>query len=185
VPIYGETPDDIVGVLDVLPFLLDPSAHYTERLIPPSFVPETMKAIDLLRSFLTHPQGLAIVVDEHGGTEGIVTLADIVEEIISDAVPAQDQGLYIECLGAGRLLVNGAARLDDINEQLAVRLEEEGIDTIGGLVFNRLGLLPKPGTNLEVDGLKMTVRRTSRKRIEEVLIEQEEDPPPPWEDPEP
>ncbi|HEV7866263.1 MAG TPA: hemolysin family protein [Chthoniobacteraceae bacterium] len=182
VPIYGETPDDIVGVLDVLPFLLDPSAHYTERLIPPSFVPETMKAIDLLRSFLTHPQGLAIVVDEHGGTEGIVTLADIVEEIISDAVPAQDQGLYIECLGAGRLLVNGAARLDDINEQLAVRLEAEGIDTIGGLVFNRLGLWPQPGTHLEVDGLKMTVRRTSRKRIEEVLIEHEEEPPPDWEE---
>jgi putative hemolysin len=141
-----------------------------------------MKAIDLLRSFLTHPQGLAIVVDEHGGTEGIVTLADIVEEIISDAVPAQDQGLYIECLGSGRLLVNGAARLDDINEQLAVRLEAEGIDTIGGLVFNRLGLWPQPGTHLEVDGLKMTVRRTSRKRIEEVLIEHEEEPPPDWEE---
>ncbi len=73
--------------------------HYTERLTPPSFVPETMKAIDLLRSFLTHPQGLAIVVDEHGGTEGIVTLADIVEEIISDAVPQAEQALYIETAG--------------------------------------------------------------------------------------
>ncbi|HEX8297118.1 MAG TPA: hemolysin family protein [Chthoniobacteraceae bacterium] len=173
VPVYGETPDDILGILDVRTFLIDPSTHYTEGLIPPSFVPETMKAIDLLRSFLTHPQGLAVVVDEHGGTEGIVTLADIVEEILSDAVPAGDRGLYIECLGPGRLLVNGAARVDDVNEMLRVPLEEEGIDTIGGLVFNRLGTLPKPGAQLEIEGLRLTVRRTSRKRIEEVLIEQD------------
>jgi putative hemolysin len=173
VPVYGETPDDIVGVLDVGAFLLDPAAHYTERLVPPSFVPETMKAIDLMRSFLTHPQALAIVVDEHGGTEGIVTLADIVEEIISDAVPRGDRALYIETLDPCRLLVNGAARIDDINELLCTRLAAEGIDTIGGYVFNRLGALPKPGTQLEIDGLKLLVRRTSRKRIEELLIEQE------------
>ncbi len=175
VPVYGETPDDILGVLDARDFLLDPSLHYTERLSPPSFVSETMKAIDLLRSFLSHPQGLAIVVDEHGGTEGIVTLADIVEEIISDAVPKGDHALYIEVLEEGRLLANGSARIDDINEVLALQLEEEGIDTIGGLIFNRLGTLPKPGTHLEIDGLTLTVRRISKKRIEEVLIQQQMD----------
>jgi putative hemolysin len=173
VPVYGETPDDILGILDVGAFLLDPTAHYTERLVPPSFVPETMKAIDLMRSFLTHPQAIAIVVDEHGGTEGIVTLADIVEEIISDAVPRGDRALYIESLDECRLLVNGSARIDDINELLCTRIEAEGIDTIGGYVFNRLGSLPKPGAQLEIDGLKVLVRRTSRKRIEELLIEQE------------
>ena len=176
-PVYGETPDDILGVLDVAAFLLKADAHYTERLIPPSFVPETMKAIDLMHSFLKHPQPMAIVVDEHGGNEGLVTLADIVEEIISDAVPRAEQALYIECLGPGRLLVNGAARLDDINESLSVRLEEEGVDTIGGLIFNRFGTLPKPGTQLDLDGIQATVRRTSRKRIEEVLLEQEAVPP--------
>lgn len=170
--VYGETPDDVLGVLDVRSFLLNSSTHYTEQLAPPSFVSETMKAIDLLRSFLSHPQGLAVVVDEHGGTEGIVTLADLVEEIISDAVPQTERALYIETLGEGRLLANGSARLDDINELLVGRLEEEGIDTIGGLVFNRLGALPKPGAKLELDGVSITVRRTSRKRIEEVLIEQ-------------
>lgn len=174
VPVYGETPDDILGILDVGAFLLDPTAHYTERLVPPSFVPETMKAIDLMRSFLTHPQALAVVVDEHGGTEGMVTLADIVEEIISDAVPRGDRALYIETLGPGRLLVNGAARIDDINELLSCTLEAEGIDTIGGYVFNRLGTLPKPGAQLESEGLRLHVRRTSRKRIEELLIEQVE-----------
>jgi CBS domain containing-hemolysin-like protein len=170
VPIYGETPDDILGVLDTRDFLLNPDVHYTERLIPPSYVPETMKAIDLLRSFLNHPQGLAIVVDEHGGVEGIVTLADIVEEIISDAVPLAEQGLYIESIACGQLIVNGNARLDDINEMLSTKLEEEGIDTIGGLIFNRLGSVPRPGTQMKLDDVTLTVRRTSRKRVEEVLI---------------
>ncbi len=176
VPVYGETPDDIVGILDARDFLLDPSSHYTERLIAPSFVPETMKAIDLLRSFLNHPQGIAIVVDEHGGTEGVVTLPDIVEEIISDAVPLAEHGLYIEAIADCQLIVNGSARLDDINEMLGSELYEEGIDTIGGLIFNRLGALPRPGAQLEIDGLKMTVRRTSRKRVEEVLIVREASP---------
>ena len=172
VPIYGETPDDILGVLDVPQFLFDPDAPYQERLIPPSFVAETMKAIDLLRSFLKHPQGIAFVVDEHGGIEGIVTLADIVEEIISDAVPVAERALYLETIGDGKLLANGSARLDDINELLHSDLEEDGIDTIGGLIFNRLGALPRLGAQLEIGDLKFTVRRTSRKRIEEVLIEQ-------------
>ncbi len=176
VPIYGETPDEILGVLDTRDFLLDPTAHYTERLIAPSFVPETMKAIDLLRSFLNHPQGLAIVVDEHGGTEGVVTLADIVEEIISDAVPQAERSLYIECVGKGQMIVNGNARLDDVNEMLETQLEEEGIDTVGGLIFNRLGALPRPGTQLKIEDLTLTVRRTSRKRIEEVHIVQEMPP---------
>ncbi len=145
VPVYAETPDQIVGVLDVKLFLLNPSEHYTEALIAPSFVPETMKAMDLLRGFLTHPQGLAIVVDEFGGTEGIVTLSDIIEEIMSDAAPLGDADLYIEPLEDGRFLVNGNARLDDLSEHLGFELEAEGIDTIGGFVFNRLGYLPAIG----------------------------------------
>lgn len=177
VPVYGETPDDIEGVLDVRAFLLNTDTPYTEQLVAPSFVPETMKAIDLLRSFLKHPQGLAIVVDEHGGTEGIVTLADIIEEIISDAVPLAEHGLYIETV-AGGLIVNGSARLDDLSEMLSVKLVEEGIDTIGGLLFNRLGSLPKPGTEVKIDDLIVTVRRTSRKRVEELFIAQPETLPP-------
>jgi len=70
-----------------------------------------------------------------------------------------------------RLLASGNARLDDINEQLGTHFEEEGIDTIGGLLFNRLGALPKTGAHVEFDGVRFTVRRVSRKRIEEVLIE--------------
>ncbi|MEQ1862710.1 MAG: hemolysin family protein [Chthoniobacteraceae bacterium] len=170
VPVYGETPDDLLGVLDVQAFLLDPAVHYTERLTPPSFVAETMKALDLLRSFLSHPQAIAFVVDEHGGIEGLVTLADLVEEIISDALPDSERELYLEVRDDGTMLASGDARLEDIAEHLITPIEEEGIDTIGGLIFNRLGAVPKLGTQLEIDGLRITVQRTTRKRVEEVLI---------------
>ncbi|MDQ6808670.1 MAG: hemolysin family protein, partial [Verrucomicrobiota bacterium] len=159
VPVYADTPDQIVGVIDVKLFLLKPSAHYTETLIPPSYVPETMKAMDLLRGFLAHPQGLAIVVDEFGGTEGIITLADIIEEIMSDAAPLGDADLYIEPLDENRFLVSGNARLDDLSEHLGFELEAEGLDTIGGFIFNRLGYLPPSGTQLELPRLIVTVRR--------------------------
>jgi putative hemolysin len=171
VPVYVDTPDQVLGIIDVKMFLLDPSEHYTEKLILPSFVPETMRALELLKLFLTHAQGLAIVVDEFGGTEGIITLSDIVEEILSDAVPTGDVDLYIEPLENGKFLVSGNARLDDLSEHLGFDIEAEGIDTIGGFVFNRLGYLPASGTQLEIPRLAITVRRAGRKRIEEVLLE--------------
>jgi len=172
VPVYADTPDNIVGIIDVKLFLLDPSDHYTENLLAPSFVPETMRALDLLKLFLTHPQSLAIVVDEFGGTEGIITMSDIVEEILSDAAPLRGEvDLYIEPLDDGKFLVSGHARLDDLQEHLGFELEADGIDTIGGLVFNRLGYLPKAGSKMELPRLAVTVRRTSRKRIEELLLE--------------
>lgn len=171
VPVYADTPDQIVGIVDVKQFLLDPSRHYTETLSLPSFVPETMRAMDLLRRFLSAPQGLAIVVDEFGGTEGIITLADIIEEIISDAAPLGDAELYIEPLENGRLIVSGNARLDDLTEHLGFELMADGIDTIGGYVFNRLGYLPEVGATLEIPRLAITVRRVSRQRIEELLLE--------------
>jgi CBS domain containing-hemolysin-like protein len=172
VPVYADTPDNIVGIIDVKLFLLDPSEHYTETLLAPSFVPETMRALDLLKLFLTHPQSLAIVVDEFGGTEGIITMFDIVEEILSDAAPARgDVDLYIEPLENGKFLVSGHARLDDLREHLGFELEVDGIDTIGGLVFNRLGYLPQAGARIELPRFTATVRRTSRKRIQELLLE--------------
>src|SRR6266700_3392664 len=171
VPVYADTPDQILGIIDVKLFLLDASEHYTERLIAPSFVPETMHALELLKLFLTRPQGMAVVVDEFGGTEGIITMDDIVEEILSDALPRGEVALYIEPLGNGRFLVNGNARLDDLREHLGFQIDAEGIDTIGGFIFTRLGYLPPSGTKLEIPRLAITVRRSGRKRIEEVLLE--------------
>ncbi len=175
VPVYGETPDDILGILDARKFLLAVAAGdappYSEALDPPSFVSESMRALDLMRGFLSRPQGMAIVVDEYGGTEGIVTLADLIEEVVGDAVPAGGEDLYIELLDDHRLLVGGHARLDDISEHLGFELQAEGLETISGLIFNRLGYLPKAGATLQIEPLTLTVRQVSRKRIGEVLIE--------------
>jgi len=171
VPVYGDSPDEILGILDVKRFLLEHSEHYTEHLEAPSFVPETMRAVDLLRGFLKHTQRLAIVVDEFGGTEGVVTFNDIVEEVIGDAVPRGDDSLYIEEIGEGKWLVSGSARLDDLGELVGVDLQREGIDTIGGLIFNQLGYLPKPGVRLQIPPLQFEIRQSGRKRVLEVAVE--------------
>ena len=186
VPVYGETPDDIVGILDTRRFLTrlaaaerdggapDSVAHYSEQLDPPSFVPETMRALDLLRGFLGRRQGMAVVLDEYGGTEGIVTLADLIEEVVGDALPSGEEDLYIDPLDEDRLLVGGHARLDDISEHPGFEVHAEGLDTISGLIFNRLGYLPAAGSVLQLPpGLKLTIRRVTRKTITEVLIEKE------------
>src|SRR5437868_649598 len=171
VPVYADTPDQILGIIDVKLFLLDPSEHYTEKLIAPSFVSETMRALELLKLFLSHPQGIAVVVDEFGGTEGIITMEDIVEEILGDALPRGDVDLYIEPLEDGKFLVSGNARLDDVSGHLGFQLAAEGIDTIGGFIFTQLGYVSVSGTKLEIPRLIITVRRAGRKRIEEVLLE--------------
>ena len=188
-PVYGETPDDILGVLDVRRFLDsiteaggDPAAvpSYHEILDPPSFVSETMPALDLLRAFLKHAQGLALVVDEYGGVEGVVTFSDIVEEILGDALPrGGKEALYLETLPDGGLLAAGHARLEDVAEHtgfesLAPGAEDipEGIDTIGGLLATRLGQLPRAGTVVPFPGdLLVTVRQATRRRVGEVLLE--------------
>jgi CBS domain containing-hemolysin-like protein len=173
VPVRGETPDDILGLLDVREFLLHPSAsHYTERLRPPSFVPESMKVLDLLRAFLGHRQHLAILLDEFGGIKGMVTLSDIVEELLGEEGPAGGSELYLEQLGGGRLLAAGNARLEDIAEHVgALEGESKEIETIGGLVAEHFGSVPRPGESFLCDGWRITVRRATRKRVREVLIE--------------
>jgi putative hemolysin len=128
-----------------------------------------MKALDLLKSFIKHPQGMAIIVDEFGGTEGVVTLTDIIEEIISDAVPSGEQELYIEPLGKDRVIAAGRTRLDDLAD-LGFKLKEEGVDTIGGLIFNHAGSIPRVGASIEIDGIQIHVRRISRRGVEEVML---------------
>jgi len=171
VPVYADTPDQILGIIDVKLFLLDSSEHYTEKLIAPSFIPETMRALELLKLFLTRPQGMAIVVDEFGGIEGIITIDDIVEEILSGTVPREGSEFYIEPLGNGKFLASGNARLDDLTEHLGFQIDADGIDTIGGFIFTHLGYVPSSGTKLEIPRIAITVRRAARKRIEEVLLE--------------
>src|ERR1700736_3515391 len=171
VPVYGDSPDEILGILDVRSFLLDHEENYTERLEAPSFVPETMRALDLLRSFLTHAQRLAIVVDEFGGTEGVGTFNDIVEEILADVAPRSDEELYLEEAGDAVWLASGSARLEDLGEALNLNLANEGIDTVNGLIFNRLGYVPRAGATVQVPPLEFQIRQSTRRRVLEVLVQ--------------
>lgn len=170
VPVFGESPDEILGILDVKSFLADPSEHYAEKVGVPSFVPETMRALDLLRAFLRHPQRLAIVIDEFGGTEGIVTLGDILDEILAEVAPRGDEELYLEELGNGAWLASGSVRLDDLEEALHIDFHTEEFDTLNGLIFNRLGYVPRSGETVRVPPLELEVRQSSRRRVVEVKL---------------
>jgi len=170
VPVYADNRDDIVGVLNVRNFLLDPSLPYTEAMDAPSFVPETMRAMDLLLGFLKHPQHLAVIVDEFGGFEGIVTPTDMTEEIMSDAVPAANYTAEIQEIGPNRWLVSAATRLEDLEEELGLEIAEDGIDTIGGLVFHTTASIPSPGSRVQLGHLQCVVRSTSKNRIEQLVL---------------
>jgi putative hemolysin len=170
VPVFGESPDEILGILDVKAFLADPSEHYTEKLGAPSFVPETMRALELLRAFLKHPQRLAIVIDEFGGTEGVVTLGDILDEILAEVAPRGDEELYLEELGNNTWLASGSVRLEDLEEALHVDFATEDFDTLNGLIFNRLGYVPRSGETVRVPPLEMEVRESTRRRVVEVKL---------------
>jgi putative hemolysin len=171
IPVYRDSPDVIVGILDVRDYFLDRAADYHQHIKAPVFVPETMMALDLFRDYLKTPHSLAIVLDEFGGLEGLVSHTDLIEEIISDAAPFADQHPEIQDLGKHRLLAAGNARLDEIGEFLNVDLETGGIDTIGGLLFTHLDRVPHPGEKLSLQGIVATVRKCSDRRIQEVLIE--------------
>jgi len=170
VPVFGDSPDEILGILDVKAFLADPSEHYAEKVDVPSFVPETMRALDLLRAFLKHPQRLAIVIDEFGGTEGVVTMSDILDEILADVAPRGDEELYLEELGNGVWLACGSVRLDDLEEALHLDFDTEEFDTLNGLIFNRLGYVPRSGETVQVPPLELEVRQSTRRRVVEVKL---------------
>ena len=170
VPVFGESPDEILGILDVKAFLADPSEHYAEKVDVPSFVPETMRALDLLRAFLKHPQRLAIVIDEFGGTEGVVTMGDILDEILAEVAPRGDEELYLEELGNGNWLACGSVRLEDLEEALHLDFDTEEFDTLNGLIFNRLGYVPRSGEKVQVPPLDLEVRQSSRRRVVEVKL---------------
>jgi putative hemolysin len=175
VPIYDETPDTIVGILDVKKFLMNPERDLTEVMDVPAFVPERMNAAKLLKNFQQQKRQMAIVVDEFGGTEGLVTVEDIVEEIVGEVADEYDpRDLLVEQLASNRFVVSGRMRLEDLNEQLKLGLTAEDVDTIGGFVASRLGRVPKPGEKMVVEGISLTARRVVRNRVLEVLIEREE-----------
>src|SRR5208337_2163169 len=117
-PIFDETPDTIVGILNTRALLLDPEIDLADAIEFPSFVPETMNLLQLLKSFQRQQRGLAIVLDEFGGTAGVVTVEDILEELIGHIrSEVETEGFLMEKLGPGRWRVAGSLRLDDFRRE--------------------------------------------------------------------
>ncbi len=170
-PVYAETTDEILGVLDVQEFLIDHTGrHYTEIMATPSFIPETLNALELFRALLRHPRRMAVVIDEFGGTEGIVTMNNLTEEILGEALPIRDRPLYIEKLPGGAVIASGHAHVQDVRKALGVVLPARGAQTVHQLLVQRAGHVPRPGAELAVGDALVTVRRSSRKRVREALI---------------
>jgi CBS domain containing-hemolysin-like protein len=171
-PIYDETPDTIVGILNTRALLLDPQIDLADAIEFPSFVPETMNLLQLLKSLQRQQRGLAIVLDEYGGTAGIVTMEDILEEMIGKLrAEVGSDGFVMEQLGPGRWRVSGILRLDDFRREFGALGDVPEVETMGGLLVSLLDVVPKPGDSAVFRGLKLTAQAADERRVKELLVE--------------
>jgi CBS domain containing-hemolysin-like protein len=169
---YDETPDTIVGILNTRALLLDPQIDLADAIEFPSFVPETMNLLQLLKSLQRQQRGLAIVLDEFGGTAGIVTMEDILEEMIGRIRDEVEPDAFImEKLSPGRWRVSGALRLDDFQREYPQLGDVPDVETMGGLLMNLLDVVPNQGESATFRGLKLTAQVSDERRVREVLVE--------------
>ncbi|MHB0868401.1 MAG: hemolysin family protein [Chloroflexota bacterium] len=177
IPIYEETIDNIVGIVyakDLLRHMDGGSLKDASRTLgrPPYFIPESKKIDELLHEMQRHKVHMAIVVDEYGGTAGVVTIEDLLEEIVGDIQDEFDvEERSIERLGDGEAIFDARVSIHDVSETLSVSLSSGEYDTVGGLVYDRLGKMPVVGDRLEVEGLAVTVLSTAGKRIKKVKVQ--------------
>jgi CBS domain containing-hemolysin-like protein len=176
IPVYKENVDQIVGILnskDLLPYWLNNSEDFNlSRIIrDPFFVPETKRIKDLLDDLRGKKSHLAVIVDEYGGTSGLVTIEDIVEEIIGeirDEHDAEEDDFVLQ--ESGSYMVSGWANLDDFEEVFKVRVPREGYDSLAGFIIHLLGKVPKKGEEITFEGLSMKIQVSDPKRITRVLV---------------
>jgi len=180
IPLYEETVDRIVGVLyakDLLAYLQTGAARPSLQDIarPPYFVPETKRADQLLADLRRDQTHMAIVVDEYGGTAGLVTVEDVLEEIVGEIVDEYDtEAVEIERVSEHEAIVDARLPIDDLNELFSTAIQNEDFDTVGGLVFSLLGRLATPGDRVESpeSGLTLQVLSVAGRRIRRVRITQ-------------
>ena len=180
IPVYRESIDDIVGILyakDLLPYLkpdAGPRPALRKLLRPPVLVPESMTIDDLLHEFQRRKVHIAVVLDEYGGTAGLVTIEDLLEEIVGEIQDEYDvEEPMVVRLSDHEARVDGRADVDELLElfDLDLELEDaEEYDTVGGLLYHRVGGVPAPGDSVEVDGLRLTVESTDGRRVGKVLV---------------
>ena len=172
-PLYDRTPDTIVGILDTQKLLLDPAVDLADVIELPSFVPESMNLLKLLQSLQRQQRGLAVVLDEFGGTAGLVRAEDILSEVVGLIRDEGDaEGFVAEKLGPGRWRVNGTMRVEDFRREYEDLGEIVDVDTMGGLVVRLMEVVPTVGQSVRFRGLKLTVQQADERRVREVLVEE-------------
>ncbi|HME96087.1 MAG TPA: hemolysin family protein [Candidatus Udaeobacter sp.] len=176
VPVYEETVDQIVGVLytkDLLPYLSGLPADFSLRphLHPPYFVPGSKRADALLREFQAKKLHLAVVVDEYGGTAGLVTLEDLLEELVGEIRDEYDEDeRLIQRVAPRSFRVSGRLAIDELNTATGLQIPDDAFDTVGGWVLDLFGRVPHKGEKTEADGVRVAVEKVERTRVLEVLV---------------
>jgi putative hemolysin len=179
IPVYDATIDHIVGVLyakDLLPYLKGTEKRYDMRSLirPPVFIPESRSIDDVLHEFQRSKVHIGIVIDEYGGTAGLVTIEDLLEEIVGEITDEYDkvEEPMLEKLSDDEARIDGRASVDDLAEAFDIRLngaDAEEFDTVGGMVYHYVGGIPKVGDTVSVDGLTLTVESTDGRRVGKVM----------------
>ena len=179
IPTYEENVDNIVGVVyakDLLKVLADGRRPETVREIarPPYFIPEGKHIDELLAELREHKVHMAIVVDEYGGTAGLATIEDVLEEIVGEIQDEYDrEEVTIERLTESEAILDARVSLDALNELFDLHIEGEDFDTVGGFVYNLLGRMPNPGDEVHADGLALQVLSVLGRRIKKVRVTKE------------
>jgi CBS domain containing-hemolysin-like protein len=175
-PVYEGTTDEVVGIIYLKDLIRrsrsgDTPTTIREMLRPAKFVPEQQKVAKLLKDMRTERFHMAMVVDEHGGTAGLVTLEDLIEEIVGDITDEYDAvEPSLERLEGGGIRAPGNTPIDEVGEVLGMELPDEESDTLGGFVFNVLGRVPEQGEEFAYQNFKFRVERIERRRIKSVVI---------------
>ncbi len=177
VPVYRENIDDVVGIAYAKDLMRNEhdgrdDERVGEHVRPAQFVPETKRVASMLHEMQDRKFHLAIVVDEYGGTAGLVTLEDLIEELVGEIVDEFDvEEPGVERLEGGGIVVTGRMSLDDAADLLGAELPEGGWDTVGGLLFDLAGRVPSEGESVTVDGFRLVAERVQGRRIARVRIE--------------
>ncbi len=176
VPVYEETIDDIIGLLYAKDLLRTDLTEKEKTNVRPFlrkayFIPESKNVDELLREMQAQGVHMAVVVDEYGGTAGLVTLEDIVEEIVGEIRDEYDQAeeLEFQQMSEDEVVFSGRIDLDDVYDILGVDLTEDMADTLGGYIYGQIGRVPVGGEQIKVDGWLLTVSQVSGRRIRKVL----------------
>jgi CBS domain containing-hemolysin-like protein len=184
IPVFEDTIDNIVGMVyarEVLGYLANSAKPSDIKAVirPPYFVPESKKADELLAEMRRNKLSIAIVVDEYGGTAGLVTIEDLVEEIVGEIADEFDvEEETIHRVSESEAILDARVSIDALQELFGVEVEEGDFDTVGGFVFSHLGKMPSVGEEIEVDGLVMRILSVSGHRIKRVRVIKQEPPPP-------